>query len=55
MQLDLNIYEVTALRKMSEAYIVECNKTEQNTPMPYIEGERKKIPQSVLKAMFGIK
>lgn len=55
MQLDLSIYEVTALRKMSEAYIVECDKKDENTPMPYIDGERKKIPLSVLKAKFGIK
>ena len=55
MQLDLTIYDVTALRKMSEAYIVECDKKDENTPMPYIYGERKKIPLSVLKAKFGIK
>ena len=55
MELDLSIYEVTSLKKMSEAYIVECSKTDENTPMPFIEGERKKIPLSVLKAKFGIK
>ena len=55
MDLHLTIYETTALRKMSEAYVIECNKTEPNTPMPYIDGERKKIPLSVLKAKFGIK
>lgn len=55
MELDLSIYEVTSLKKMSEAYIVECSKTDENTPMPFINGERKKIPLSVLKAKFGIK
>jgi hypothetical protein len=55
MELDLTIYEVTALKRMSEAYIVECSNKEQNAPIPYMEGERKKIPLSVLKAKFGIK
>ena len=55
MELSLSIYEVVTLRKMSEAYLMECSNKEQNDPIPYMEGERKKIPLSVLKAKFGIK
>ena len=55
MTLDLTIYESVTLVKMSEAYLVECSNKEQNAPIPYMEGERKKIPLSVLKAKFGIK
>ena len=55
MDLCLSIYEVVTLRKMSEAYLVECSNKDQNAPIPYMEGERKKIPLSVLKAKFGIK
>ena len=55
MELTLSIYEVVTLRKMSEAYLMECSNKEQNAPIPYMNGERKKIPLSVLKARFRIK
>lgn len=55
MSIDLTSIEVETLVTMSREYVRECMNTDENAMPPYMEEERQKIPQSVLKARFGIK
>ena len=52
MQLDLTIYETTALRKMSEAYVIECNNKNINAIAPYVTSERKMISNNEIIDIF---
>ena len=52
MQLDLTIYETTALRKMSEAYVIECNNKNINAIAPYVTSKRKMISNNEIIDIF---